>query len=392
MAESVYLKYIEKFGYPPKLPKHLQQFAKQNGSQLSWRDASTIIKNPPDSSNQNIDSTENDCKQPQTAYRTEDDNKQQILTGKVHYINDGSIWSKYIKQYGYEPSNASDLMLFTITNSTIKTINIIEATKQFNKYKNIVKNKIKTKKFKIKIKVNYCNNIYIIPINSSIENYTINELRNEVITKYINEPVLSLIFKLNSVPVCNYGKNLIEYYHSNDRKQIIFDVELINKDKQIVKSRKSVHERIIEEQGINVKKLTESIKQQFKTAYFTPNDENDNNEKKIDAKVDAENTGKWDTNLNDGISTMMSFKQNQMFKEVIQQFEGKIKGTINQHKELENKINNKNSVNNKTIIKQELNIIMNKRKNEISKQYENKLNEMKGKYKNMNDSWETIQT
>eukprot|EP01084_Bolivina_argentea_P123884 219526_1 len=49
-ARSAYLQYIETKGYPPKRADHLINFCKESSIKLSWKDATTILRNPPISS------------------------------------------------------------------------------------------------------------------------------------------------------------------------------------------------------------------------------------------------------------------------------------------------------------------------------------------------------
>eukprot|EP01084_Bolivina_argentea_P002939 5502_1 len=380
-ANVLYLQYLQEFGYPPKAANHLTAFATQNNQHLTWKDANNAIKNPPASQNLQ-QQKKSQHKYNNNAKINNNENKQND--------NNDNLWSQYKdRNNGCEPDNAYQLMMFTMKNS-VRTLNEIEATRIFQKNKKFVsKSKHKRtasvpSKTYASIVVNYDDgnyvNKYIIPLDLSKKQYTITDLRKDVIRKNNTNEASLLIFKLDS-NICNHKMDIISHCKSNKIKRIIFDVELFNQAPRIQQAKSAT--KIIREHGITINKLISKIKEQFNAAYFTKHNNNYDEEKQ------DLNEGKWDKNLNEGISTLISSQQNQMFDEIVEKFENKVKETLNQHKELENKITH--NPNDKQIIKQQLDNIMNDRKNKINKQYEIKLKKLTETHKKMNHLWDKTQ-
>eukprot|EP01083_Nonionella_stella_P301656 1036102_1 len=57
MAEQ-YTAYCKQFGYPPKQAKHLIAFAKRQGVNIKWKDASAILRQPPSPASPSPDASE----------------------------------------------------------------------------------------------------------------------------------------------------------------------------------------------------------------------------------------------------------------------------------------------------------------------------------------------
>eukprot|EP01084_Bolivina_argentea_P240314 403771_1 len=120
---------------------------------------------------------------------------------------------------------------------------------------------------------------------------------------------------------------------------------------------------------------------QFQNAYFTQN--NDININNNDEKKENQN------DINEAVSTISSSEQTQAFKRIVQCFEEKSKIKLDEHKILENVI--KQNVNSKQAIKQQLNIIINNRKNKMQIEFNKQIQQMKENNEKTNMLWEKTQ-
>eukprot|EP01084_Bolivina_argentea_P309686 535728_1 len=277
MAEHLYLEYITEFGYTPKQSSHLTAFAKTKGKSLTWKDAKNVIKNPPNIDAINKPKTPSPTSSKPNPYiddklkaapKEYNPQKNKQFKQKHKFLNKSTqlqdnaaqnvdvVWLKYVEKFGNAPDN---------TEKNIKSINFSDNK---NKHKNETIGAKKTSTMKNHIMVNYDNESYTFFVDKSVGSYTISDLRLELIEKYINEPASSLVFKLESLPICDYKMDIISYFQSFSKNVIVFNVEKWNSDKQILKPNQSVQQIIMESFSMKEKKLIEDLKKKMSEFNF----------------------------------------------------------------------------------------------------------------------------